>query len=107
MNGIKGTAKERDAARMMFGGGAVRLRYGQCASQERVIRAGYDEKQYSHESLTGVGEESCLGAFSLFSAGVSGKSSEESWAERGILSKESAMERTRSFTPSPATAEME
>jgi len=36
MNGIKGTAKERDAARMMFGGGAVRLRYGQCASQESL-----------------------------------------------------------------------
>jgi hypothetical protein len=34
MYGIKRTAKERDAARMVFGGGAVRLRYGQCASQE-------------------------------------------------------------------------
>jgi len=36
MNGIEGTAKERDTSRMVFGGGAVRLRYGQCASQERV-----------------------------------------------------------------------
>jgi hypothetical protein len=36
MYGIKGTAKERDTARMVFGGGAVRLRYGQCASQERM-----------------------------------------------------------------------
>ena len=29
VNGIKRTAKERDAARMMFCGGAVRLRSGQ------------------------------------------------------------------------------
>src|SRR6266446_4867701 len=36
VNGIKGTAKERDAARMMLGGGTVRLRYGQCASQKGV-----------------------------------------------------------------------
>jgi len=76
-------------------------------SQERVIRAGYDKSNFLYESLTGVGEESCLGAFSLFSAGVQRQSSEESWAERGILSKASAMERTRSFTPSPATPEME
>ena len=34
MNGIKRTAKKRDTARMMFCGGAVRLRSGQCASQE-------------------------------------------------------------------------
>src|SRR5579864_7535065 len=33
MDGIERTAKERDAARMMFRGGAVRLRYRQCASQ--------------------------------------------------------------------------
>jgi hypothetical protein len=33
MNGIEGAAKKRDTARMMFGGGAVRLRGGQCFSQ--------------------------------------------------------------------------
>ena len=36
VNGIERTAKESDAARLVFGSGAVRLRYGQCASQERV-----------------------------------------------------------------------
>ena len=36
MNRIEGAAKERDTARMVFGGGAVRLRYRQCASQGRV-----------------------------------------------------------------------
>ncbi len=34
MNGVERTAKERDAARMMFGGGAVRLRCGQCVSEK-------------------------------------------------------------------------
>lgn len=33
---IERAAKERDATRMVFGGGAVRLRGGQCASQEDV-----------------------------------------------------------------------
>jgi hypothetical protein len=34
VDGIERTAKERDAARMMFCGGAVRLRGGQCFSQK-------------------------------------------------------------------------
>jgi hypothetical protein len=34
MNGIERAAKKRDTARMMFRGGAVRLRSGQCFSQE-------------------------------------------------------------------------
>src|SRR5215469_7884248 len=33
MDGVEGAAKQGDAARMMFRGGAVRLRYRQCASQ--------------------------------------------------------------------------
>jgi hypothetical protein len=32
--GIERTAKERDTSRLVFCGGAVRLRGGQCASQE-------------------------------------------------------------------------
>ena len=36
MDGVERAAKERDAARMMFCGGAVRLRYGQSASQEET-----------------------------------------------------------------------
>ena len=41
MNGIEGTAKERDAARMMFGGGAVRLRGGQCFSRKKFSVVSY------------------------------------------------------------------
>ncbi len=37
VNGIERAAKKRDAARMVFDGGAVRLRYRQCASQEFFI----------------------------------------------------------------------
>jgi hypothetical protein len=37
VNRVKGAAEERDAARMMFGGGAMRLRGGQCASQEVTV----------------------------------------------------------------------
>src|SRR5215472_4982657 len=33
VDGVEGAAKKPDAARMMFRGGAVRLRYRQCASQ--------------------------------------------------------------------------
>jgi hypothetical protein len=33
VNRVKGTAEERDAARVMLCGGAMRLRGGQCASQ--------------------------------------------------------------------------
>src|SRR5215467_4905284 len=33
MDGVEGAAEQRDAARMMFRGGAVRLRCRQCASQ--------------------------------------------------------------------------
>src|SRR6267143_2424620 len=45
--GIEGTAKNRDAPRMMFCGGAVRLRCGQCASRESAadperVEAAYD-----------------------------------------------------------------
>src|SRR5467141_3704711 len=47
VDGIEGTAKNRDAPRMMFCGGAVRLRCGQCASRESAagperIAAAYD-----------------------------------------------------------------
>jgi len=35
VDGIERTAKERDAARVMFSGGAVRLRGGQCFSQKK------------------------------------------------------------------------
>jgi hypothetical protein len=34
MNRIEGAAEERNAARVKFGGGAMRLRCGQCASRE-------------------------------------------------------------------------
>jgi hypothetical protein len=34
VDGIEGTAENRDAPRMMLCGGAVPLRYGQCASRE-------------------------------------------------------------------------
>jgi hypothetical protein len=34
VNRIEGTAEERNAARVMFGGGAMRLRCGQCASRK-------------------------------------------------------------------------
>ena len=34
--GIERAAKERDTARMMFSGGAVRLRGGQCVSQKDI-----------------------------------------------------------------------
>jgi hypothetical protein len=34
VDGVEGTTEERDAARMMFCGGAVSLRGGQCVSQE-------------------------------------------------------------------------
>ena len=37
MYGIEGTAKKRNAARLVFCGGSVRLRYRQCASQEVSI----------------------------------------------------------------------
>ena len=40
VNGIERAAKERDTARMVFGGGAVRLRCGQCVSEESL--AGLD-----------------------------------------------------------------
>ena len=33
VDGIERAAEQGDAARMMFRGGAVRLRYGQCASR--------------------------------------------------------------------------
>jgi hypothetical protein len=36
VNRVKGSAKQRDAARMEFCGGALRLRGGQYASQGRV-----------------------------------------------------------------------
>jgi hypothetical protein len=34
VNGIEGSAKQRDTARMMLCGGAMRLRCRQCVSQE-------------------------------------------------------------------------
>jgi hypothetical protein len=34
VDGVERTAKERDAARVMFSSGAVRLRDGQCFSQK-------------------------------------------------------------------------
>ena len=40
VNGIEGAAKKRDASWMVFCGGAVRLRGGQCVSQENL--AGLD-----------------------------------------------------------------
>ena len=36
VDGIKGTAENRDTPRMMFCGGAMPLRYGQCASRENA-----------------------------------------------------------------------
>src|SRR5215472_7489544 len=38
VNGIERAAKQSDAARMEFGGSAVRLRYRQCASHEVSMR---------------------------------------------------------------------
>ena len=34
VNGIEGAAEQRDTTRVMFCGGAMRLRSGQCASEE-------------------------------------------------------------------------
>src|SRR5260370_6622386 len=47
VDGIEGTAENRDTPRMMFCGGAVRLRCGQCVSRESAdgpewTRAAYD-----------------------------------------------------------------
>jgi hypothetical protein len=36
MNGIKRASEQRDAARMVFYGGALRLRGGQCVSQDPI-----------------------------------------------------------------------
>src|SRR5262249_40559432 len=80
VNRIERAAKERDTTWMMFSGGAVRLRGGQCVSVE----------------------EPC----SLFCGGSWSKSSEE-WVAFGMLSKASATARTRSLTPVPAAAEIE
>jgi hypothetical protein len=38
VNRVERAAKKRNAARMMFCGGAVRLRCGQCASQRAAVR---------------------------------------------------------------------
>jgi hypothetical protein len=62
VNGIERTAKKRDAARMMFCGGAVRLRGGQLVSKKVVSRK-YPVfsmtdmycNPFSHEFLPGVG----------------------------------------------------
>jgi hypothetical protein len=37
VNRVKGAAEERDATGVMFGGGALRLRSGQYASQEVTV----------------------------------------------------------------------
>ena len=37
VDGIEGTAEQRDTTRMMFCGSAMRLRCGQCASQEEPV----------------------------------------------------------------------
>jgi hypothetical protein len=62
VNGIKRTAKERDVARMMFCGGAVRLRGGQLVSKKVVSRQYpvFSKTDiccipFSHEFLPGVG----------------------------------------------------
>src|SRR5690348_10873582 len=80
VDGVERATKKRDAAGMMFSGGAVRLGGGQRGSVE----------------------DAC----SLFSCGSCSKSSAEC-ATLGILSRASAMARTSSLTPSPVAAEME
>lgn|SRR5215467_285011 len=80
VNRIEGAAKNRYAAGMVFCGGAVRLRCGQSVSVE----------------------EACW----LFCGGSCSKSSAE-WLSFGILSRVSAIARTRSLTPVPEAAEME
>src|SRR6266478_2823010 len=47
VNGIEGSTKNRNPARMMFRGSAVRLRCGQCCSQESA--AGLDSLQIAHD----------------------------------------------------------
>ena len=98
MNWVERSAKQRDAARMMFCGGALRLRCGQYASQGSL-------RLFSHKFLKGTGDVWPARA-SAFSFEVAAKSSPDSGAIFGILSSASAMERTRSRTPSPAAAEM-
>jgi hypothetical protein len=41
VDGIEGAAKERDTARVMFSGGAVRLRSGQCFSRKKFSVVSY------------------------------------------------------------------
>ena len=98
VNGIERSAKKRNAAWMMFCGGALRVRCGQYASPRTLT-------VFSHKFSKGVGVASPAVA-SAFSFAADAKSSGDSGAALGILSSASAMERTRSRTPSPATAEM-
>jgi hypothetical protein len=37
VNRVEGTTEQRDTTRVMLGGGAMRLRGGQCASQEVTV----------------------------------------------------------------------
>src|ERR1700737_1093534 len=97
VNGIEGSAKERDAARMMFCGGALRVRCRQYASRETLT-------VFSHKSLKGTG--ALPDGVSAFSCEAGPKSSKVSAGAFGILSNASAMERTSSRTPSPVAAEM-
>src|SRR5262249_36028393 len=83
MNWIEGTTKKRDAARMMFCGGAGRPGRGQCGSPEGA------------------------GLLWLFSDEPAGKYSADTGSLRGSFSSALAMARTNSRTPSPVAAEME
>src|ERR1700676_2261086 len=96
VNGIERSAKKRNAAWMMFCGGALRVRCGQYASPRTLT-------VFSHKFSKGAASPAVASAFSF---AADAKSSGDSRAALGILSSASAMERTRSRTPSPATAEM-
>jgi hypothetical protein len=55
VDGIKGTAENRDTPRMMFCGGAVRLRCGQCASRESAAGPEWTGAAYDiRNSLTNL-----------------------------------------------------
>jgi hypothetical protein len=95
--GVEGSAKQRDAARMMFDAGALRLRCGQYPSQGSL-------RLVSHKFFNDAGDVSC-GAGPTLSLEAA-RSATDSGVGLGILSRASAIERTRSRTPSPVTAEM-
>src|SRR5713101_2980612 len=67
-------------------------------------RTGHE--QFSHEFLIGAGQESFFVASSSFSEEDDCVSGEDKGVGRGILSRASAIARTKSRTPSPVAAEI-